>query len=247
MTNWVDLQAELDAWGAAGLTATFWWRDDDAEQPGPVLDRLFALSARHAAPLALAVVPARASAFDLPRGVQVVQHGHAHDNRAAPAEKKCEFPATRPLADGIAAIADGWQRLRDLFGAAAIPLFVPPWNRIAPAYLPALPAIGMRGISTYGARKQADEAGLRVVNTHIDPIDWRGARGFAGDAVALALAVTHLQARRQGQADAAEPTGLLTHHLAHDEASWTFVDRFLAEVAGHGAARLLPADAALAT
>lgn len=246
MTDWSDLRAELDQWGASGRTATFWWRDDDAVQPSGALERLLALSARHDAALALAVVPAAARPFALSDRVLVLPHGHAHRNMAPPGAKKCEFPAARPVVDGVAAIATGWQRLRDLFGTAAVPLFVPPWNRIAPAYLPALSTIGMQGISTYGARRQADEAGLRVLNTHIDPIDWRGSRGFAGDARTLDLAVGHLRARRLGRADADEPTGLLTHHLVHDEAVWAFADRFLDLVAGHPAADIVSARVVLA-
>jgi len=34
-----------------------------------------------------------------------------------------------------------------------------------------------------------------------------------------------LRARRQGHADADEPTGVLTHHWSHDEATWAFLER----------------------
>lgn len=29
-TGWSALAAELEAWGAAGMKARLWWRDDDA-------------------------------------------------------------------------------------------------------------------------------------------------------------------------------------------------------------------------
>jgi hypothetical protein len=63
------------------------------------------------------------------------------------------------------------------------------------------------------------------VNTHVDVIDWRGTRGFIGEQQALGAATAHLQARREGRADANEATGWLTHHLAHDDACWAFLER----------------------
>jgi hypothetical protein len=33
-----------------------------------------------------------------------------------------------------------------------------------------------------------------------------------------------------------EPTGLLTHHAVHDEATWVFIETFFAQTAGHGRA-----------
>ena len=67
--------------------------------------------------------------------------------------------------------------------------------------------------------------GLRQVNTHVDIIDWKGGRRFAGEDAALNAALRHLQARRTGAVDAAEPTGWLTHHACHDEATWSFLER----------------------
>jgi hypothetical protein len=63
------------------------------------------------------------------------------------------------------------------------------------------------------------------VNTHVDLIDWRGQGGFAGEAAVLGLAVRHLAARREGRADALEPTGWLTHHARHDAAAWQFLEQ----------------------
>ena len=39
MDAWHDLDVELDAWEANGLTATLWWRDDDAVAPKREFDR----------------------------------------------------------------------------------------------------------------------------------------------------------------------------------------------------------------
>jgi hypothetical protein len=46
-----------------------------------------------------------------------------------------------------------------------------------------------------------------------------------------------LRLRRTGGADVTEPTGLMTHHLAHDRAAWDFTARFLDETKAHPAGR----------
>jgi len=53
--------------------------------------------------------------------------------------------------------------------------------------------------------------------------------------------VLHLAARRSGEADRDEPTGLLTHHAAHDEACWAFVEALFRRLAAHAAVRWLAA------
>ena len=238
--GWADLRRELDAWADAGRCATFWWRDDDAVAPGPALDRL--LEAAAGVPLALAVIPARAEAalarrLEAAPGVAVLQHGWDHANHAPAGERKSELGPHRPLADMAAELAAGRERLRALFGARALPVLAPPWNRIAPELAAALPDAGFVGLSTYRPRPATERPRLMRVNTHIDPVDWHDGRGFLGETPSLLLALDHLRGRRLGLHDADEPTGLLTHHRVTDEACWAFVARFLAETRRHPAAR----------
>jgi len=102
---------------------------------------------------------------------------------------------------------------------------VPPWNRIAPALVPTLPEIGFSGLSTFGRRPRAEAVrGLRQVNTHVDLIDWKGHRGFVGTEAALATLVMALGAARSASE---EPIGVLSHHLAMDEAGWDFLRSLL--------------------
>lgn len=56
-TAWDALMGELDAWAESGLTASFWWRDDDAADHTPALDRLLDERGQLDVPLALAVIP----------------------------------------------------------------------------------------------------------------------------------------------------------------------------------------------
>jgi hypothetical protein len=241
--RWEDLDRELDAWQELGRPATFWWRDDDAAVDDPRLADLLALA--RGLPIALAVVPAAvapALAARLMRtpSVSVIQHGWCHANHAPAGEKRAELGAHRPLAVMTAELTVGWQRLTSLFGARALPVLAPPWNRIAEALLPRLPALGFAALSTYGARRALSPApGLVQINAHIDLIDWRGSSTFVGTEAALAQLVAHLARRRRGEVDAAEPTGLLTHHLKHDGAVEVFLGTLIDRLSRHEAVRWL--------
>jgi hypothetical protein len=107
-------------------------------------------------------------------------------------------------------------------------VLTPPWNRVADEALPLLPALGFRGLSRFDelpfGRKKSPVAGLMEVNTQVDLIDWQGSRGFVGVEAALGRLVAHLAARRSGVADPAIPTGILSHHLVHDTATWRFLE-----------------------
>jgi hypothetical protein len=74
-------------------------------------------------------------------------------------------------------------------------------------------------------------------NGHVDIVDWSGTRGFVGEGPALDGTIAHLALRRSGAADTDEPTGLLTHHLAHDDACWRFIDELVQRTRSHPAAR----------
>jgi predicted deacetylase len=243
---WERLRAELDRWPPSA--ATFWWRDDDAGAAGPAFDRLLALAAAHAAPVALAVVPVwleeavAAAIREGPPGLRVVQHGYAHRNHEPPAPdgargRPAELGAARPPDEALAELAAGWARLSTLTSARLRPVLVPPWNRIAPAIRDALPAAGYRVLSTFGPRAGA-AAGprLRALNTHVDPIRWRTGKRFGGAAWTLEQITAHLAARRLGRVDRAEPTGLLTHHRDLSPSAWACLDTLLGRLQAHPAA-----------
>lgn len=225
---WRSFAEELARWGDAGRRADFWWRDDDATRASPALERLVRLSA--SVPVALAVVPADAEASlgaALAATVDVLQHGGDHRNRAAPGEKKNEFPPAEAAA-GLARIAAGRARLAGLLADRFVPVFAPPWNRMSPGLVGALAGAGLRGLSRFGARAAAHAApGLPQINTHVDVIAWREGKSFAGEEAVLGAAVRHLAAKRSGAADKDEPTGWLTHHAVHDPGTWDFLERLI--------------------
>lgn len=245
MSDWLELERELDRWEDPLRPASMWWRDDDACREAPLLERALALSRAYAVPLGLAVIPAAMTpgfSNALPRldpGVEVLQHGFAHLNHAATGEKKSEFGEHRPMEVMREEISRGASLLRAAASDRFIPVFVPPWNRIGRPLLSALPGLGFHGVSTFGVRPSPEPVpGLCQINTHVDLIDWRGDRRCKGGKSLLAELVAHLKARRTGAAD--EPTGILSHHLSHDEDCWCFLDGLFAVTVKRKNVRWLP-------
>lgn len=231
--DWSPLQVELRAWQTAGLTFPLWWRDDDAVAPTPQLDRLISLSNRLALPVHLAVIPQAAQSDlslqlkDAPQLIPVV-HGWSHKNHAPSGEKKSEFRLHRPMDTILKDARQGLMRLQSLFGDRLRPMFVPPWNRVSPEIIANLPKIGFRILSTATPRPDRYAAPeLEQINTHLDPIDWRGSRGLADPNGLILRTAALLKDRREGRADPDEPFGVLTHHLVHDQQIWTFTEGLL--------------------
>lgn len=241
MTDWRDLSQELDRWAEAGLTAELWWRDDDAVTTTPALDRLVALQRNFHVAVMLAAIPARvedalARRVAAEPDVVIVQHGWAHRNHALPGRPKAELGPDRPAAYVLGELARGQIRLAQVFGPDWLKVLVPPYNRIAPAVAAGLSQAGYIGLSADKPRT-GPPAGLGQVNTHLDIMEWTVSRAFLGTSPCLDQAIGHLTAKRHGQADPGEPTGLLTHHLVHDEPAWQFVEGFLALTSAHEAVR----------
>ncbi len=231
--DWTALDLELSRWQDTGLALPLWWRDDDAIAPTAALDQLSALARKLTLPVHLATIPSTAQP-QLARYVNAhaelipVMHGWAHTNRAAVGEKKCEFPDHRPVEAALGDIEAGLARLQELFGARLEPIFVPPWNRIAADLLPWMAGVGFVALSTFTPRTKAKAApGLAQINTHLDPIDWKGRRSLVAPDQLVAQVCQQLQARRLGSADNSEPYGILTHHLVHDAAIWEFTEALI--------------------
>ena len=217
--SWAALESEVRRRSAAGRPVEFWWRDDDATSPNPGLDRLLELSSQHVIPVALAVIPedVEKELFDrVHEHVTVLQHGTDHRNRAAPGEKKTEYPGAEPASEALRRIAEGRKKLEGV--PRFLPVLAPPWNRFRKDLLDKLPGLGFRGISAYGAQSRREAApGLVQVNTHIDIIAWRLGRRFAGEEQMIAQAMKWLTLDG--------PIGWLTHHAVHDAPAWDFLDR----------------------
>jgi hypothetical protein len=248
MADWNDLTRELDAWQASGLTATFWWRDDDATRATQELERLLAISGETRTPVNLAVVPRdaedslrdRLSNHDI---AFVLQHGWSHENHAPSEERQVEYGPHRPIPVMLAELAEGWKRIKRF--DRALPVLVAPWNRMDAALIPSLPSTGLLAVSTLGPRDLAEPAPhVHCTNVHVDIIDWSGTGGFVGEHNALDQIIKHLTQRREGMVDANEPTGLMSHHLYHDDGCWWFIGDLFRRTSEHPTVRWLDGNEA---
>lgn len=240
---WQALDIELDHWNASGRKIGLWLRDDDAIAPSPALNRLSNLADRFAAPILLAVIPLLAEpalAGEL-RGMPLLrpcQHGASHRNHAPAGSKKSEFGAERTASDVGTDIAQGRQRLHDLLGDEVLPIFVPPWNRIAQRHAARLEALGFAGLSCFRGYRHGPGGGPRLLNTDVDIMDWHGGRIGRSATEVLGDLVALLAQGRQGAAGDIE-LGLLLHHRDHDETAWSFLAGILAATSAHSAVRLI--------
>lgn len=237
---WQPLEAELDRWTKAGRQIRLWLRDDDAIAPSPALDRLSGLGERFDLPVLLAVIPmlaepALASALRTMPALLPCQHGCWHRNHAAEGAKKSEFGPQRPAGEICDAIAQARGRLDDILGAAVLPVFVPPWNRIDPSHAALLPELGFSGLSCFRGYSLGTGGGPTLANTHLDIMDWgsRTGRQPAG----LIMEACQLLAAQRGESRQDNAFGILMHHRDHDATAWDFLDGFLALSTRHPAVR----------
>ncbi|MQW85579.1 polysaccharide deacetylase family protein [Sinorhizobium saheli] len=240
---WQPLVDALDRRRTAGEVVDFWLRDDDAIEPTGALNRLLELTERFSVPATLAVIPAhtdeRLSDRLRARGdIEVAVHGWSHQSHAPAGEKNQELGAHRPREAVVEELRSGFVRLAGLYPAHFVPLLVPPWNRIEPNFIGELPTIGFRALSVFGPEASGKNAALfrraeiKVINTHVDVMDWRGTRGCRDHAAIVADTV-----RRIDQLGEGGTVGILTHHLVHDESVWAFLSTLFEFTAAHPACR----------
>jgi hypothetical protein len=244
MTGRTELEPLRRVLDARPTPAILWWRDDDAGRPHPNLDRLLALARATATPVALAVVPAWleepvAEAIRAIPEATVLQHGWAHEDQAAPGERRIELGGRADRGRLRNALARGRELLTRAFGARFLPILVPPWNRIARDLLGDLPGLGFCGLSIWDEGDLGPmPGGLARLDVHVDPIDWRGGRRWLG----LASITERLAARL---ARGERPVGLVTHHLVTGPEAWHELALLLELLHEHPGARLMPVGSLL--
>jgi hypothetical protein len=238
--DWSPVDEALRRAQDQGCALRFWWRDDDAVADTPQLDRLLSLARQYEAGIALAAIPrdlqpSLAQRLSDEERVFALVHGWSHANHAPAHEKKAEFGNHRSL-DLMAAEAEqALHQAKERLGHKLLPVFVPPWNRIAPDLVSRLPGLGFKALSTFNDRKAPFAAEvLMQVNTHVDPIDWHGTRSLADPALIVATLGRAIDRRVTGEADRDEPIGFLTHHLVHDDVIWSLCERVMVRLASKG-------------
>jgi hypothetical protein len=232
--DWQPLRDELRRWSEAARKVKLWFRDDDAIEPTPALDRLLSLANRFHVPMALAIIPgptgdALAERLARESLVTATVHGWTHQNYAPDETKKQELGLHRAQTIVLDELHRGFDKLKILYPQQFVPLLVPPWNRIDDALLPHLAPLGYRAVSVFGLAKQAP---IGLINTHIDIMRWHGVRGGLPHAKVIERLVEELRIRFNGHD---EPIGVMTHHIVHDDLAWDFVETLFKETAGHAA------------
>ncbi len=265
---WNGVWRELDLWADLGLRARFWLRDDDAVEMTASLMRLHELGSRHNINIGLAVIPGKIrpnllKALSESRKVfYPMCHGWTHANYGPPGEPE-EFGSRRPFSALWSDAKLAYQTFSRYFGENSV-IFVPPYNRIAPALVRALPQIGFAAVSVWpGFLERAmshldshlpwipamavpPNLAIPRLDVHIDVIDWK--RRTARDMPSVAAdVVRQLRLRRRGFLPSDYPIGFLTHHLVHDEAVWRLCHDLLRLVGTHSTVDLLGADSLLAS
>lgn len=246
--SWDRLFDELGLWRKSRRTASFWLRDDDAVEETPPLRRLADVAGRFGVDIGLAVVPGnladgfadhlrdkRPYFFPMCHGWKHIDYGKAG--------KPGEFGADRPLREVADDATKALAEFRRQFeGVPAI--FVPPYGRIVDALTAALPGIGFQGVSSGPtpmerrlARAVSRLGSLPAIgrlrtptwprfDVHVDPYDWSAGRARSPAAIEQDT-VGYLRLRRLGFVPSTAPIGLLLHHLAFDDETWTHCDGLL--------------------
>jgi hypothetical protein len=242
----------------------FWWRDDDLIADSTALRQLSALSDHVAISPLVAIIPGHASATladtlaAASPNLWFAQHGFVHANHQPEGAPPNEFGAGRANVDGLRDIAEGRAILLSMRLPRLLDIFVPPWNRLDPAFLPMLPRLGFTGTSghegyrAYGA-EDARRLGLTMRNAHVDVTQW-GTPPEMIDIEALLRQITAALSRaipaKDDKADAGTPKhvqiGILTHHRVMREHEFPVLEDLFSIVAATAGCRWIgPRDAFL--
>jgi hypothetical protein len=258
---WDYARRELDIWAdSSSSKAHFWIRDDDAVETSTNLKRLSEVATRHETKIGLAVIPG-----EITTGLQEylaesvhqfypMCHGWKHINHNL-GKKPAEFGPDRPIASMIEDAEVALRSFRQFFGSSQ-PIFVPPFNRITPALVSALPQVGFAGVSlmpSYFERKLLQlssrmqwrgivrmpefKDGHRI-DVHLDIIDWKARTAQSVEVVSDCL-VQQLRGRRLGLLKSDAPIGILTHHLVHDEPVWHALESLLDFLRSHASVEFI--------
>jgi hypothetical protein len=190
-------------------------------------------------PIALAVIPSFVSAALAERlrgyaSVSVLQHGWRHVSHVDRA--LTEYPSCRSDEEVLSELVAGRRILSELFGHQYLPVFAPPFHGFDERFTSLFPASGLKMLSQKGPRSGRRIGVVLQVNCHCAPIAWTDPPSLGDEQAHLAVLIDHLQGRRTGRYDGLEPTGLLTHHLDQDDASFAFLAALNRLVSEHPAA-----------
>ena len=173
--QWSALRDELARWACDDTVARLWLRDDDAVTVTPALERPQAVCcSRVPYPDCGRPERCRSNSGGIPfRSAtgRVAAHGWRHHNHAT---IRNGISCRTALRGHRSRFEQARARIETLFGEKAVPIFVPPWNRMAPRRrLSCLDQVFAR------YRRLVERNRRACANNQRPPdiIDWRGSRG----------------------------------------------------------------------
>ncbi|MFN0090299.1 MAG: hypothetical protein ACKVWR_08545 [Acidimicrobiales bacterium] len=210
-------------------------RDDDAGWADHRLLVMLDVFERYNVPIDVAVIP---DALGAPLADQLIerhargllhlhQHGRAHANHEPASGRKCEFGEARTVPAIHADVAAGWQRLTNLLGDAAEPVFTPPWNRSVHELGGALAAVGHVVLSR---DRSAGSIGHPAVTEVPITVDW------FGSTKGKRWTLRELGRRVAMELSGGEPVGIMLHHGVTEHAELVEIQALVALLASHPAA-----------
>ena len=215
----------------AGRRLPVFFRADDIVEPEEALKKLMSLFARHRAPLALAVVPAKlpmpywraleAMAAGAPALWCWHQHGWRHVNHERRGKKQ-EFGPARSQTELVTDLDWGREWLQAVMGLAFTPIFTPPWNRCSARTLELLKSRAYLAVSRSAGSQPPPPQGLPDIDVNIDLHTRREKDPRQG-----------WQNLLQEMTAAAEQGlwGVMIHHRRMNTAAFEFLDSLLAALA----------------
>ena len=218
------IDADLQHWVQDNKRVRLFLRDDDAVKITAQLRRLAELCDAYNIPILLAVIPNEATLelADFVRAsakITPAVHGISHTNHGGGNEKKIELGGQRSARAVIDELKTSREKMLQMFGNELSTMLVPPWNRISQGVAAKVEEAGFGAISGFGWK--APIGNLPWINTHVDIIDWKnGKKTKSFDCVMAELSENLTIARENNYA----PIGILTHHLVHNDATWSMLE-----------------------
>lgn len=238
-----DIQPAGQRW----QPAEWFFRDDDAGWADRALWQLTDLFAACDVTLEVAAIPAALSEATGRRlgqlaqdgVIRVYQHGKWHRNHERTG-RRCEFGPGRWPAEQLADLASGRELLSARIGAAAEPVFVPPWNRCADLTLTLLDELGFAGLSRDLPGPRRHDNGLGETGVCLDWTRlWReGGPHRIGAALADTVLADTVLADTGRTAPGKQPIGVMLHHATLGPDELTALRALLTTVRDHLAVRL---------
>jgi peptidoglycan/xylan/chitin deacetylase (PgdA/CDA1 family) len=230
LPNWQDRLKEAIERIPGNHTPNVFFRADDIGAGSCAFEALCNLFRHYETPLAMSVVPAWLSDVRQRRLFECApleealwgwhQHGWRHVNWQRTG-KKSEFGEHRPLEKQWRDIWQGREKMLRVFEGHLLPVFTPPWNRLAGSTVKILQQLGFRAVSTTKPlpRVVKTPAGFKNLRIQLD-LHTRKAADASTDYQNLVAELASLLARK-------EPSGIVIHHQRMTAFAFEFIDELL--------------------